>query len=303
MMQAAENEVVHPAVVPEAHFVLGRVDVDIHGGRVHFQVQHKRRVASVIEHVLVSLTDCMPDQLVTNGPTVDVKMLQVRLAAIEARLRHPPPQAQSGALDINVQRLLHKRRAAHLSHPALALNLGAGFTPAVNRTVIVAQGEGDIEPGQGLALDDIVQMVVFGLFRAQEFAPGRGIEKQIPHFHRGAFGVGSRRQLGLHIPPFGGDLPTGALVAGITGQGQARHGTDTGQGLTAEPQGGHRLKVIQLANLAGGVATQGQGQIGFVDTTAVVAHSHQLDATVLNVHFNAGRARVQTIFQQLLDHR
>src|SRR5690606_36071367 len=39
-MQSAKNEIVYQAAIAETHFVLGGVDVDIHSGRVHLQIQH-----------------------------------------------------------------------------------------------------------------------------------------------------------------------------------------------------------------------------------------------------------------------
>jgi len=51
------------------------------------------------------------------------------------------------------------------------------------------------------------------------------------------------------------------------------------------------------------VTRQGQRQIVRRNATAVVAHSQQLDPALLNVHIDASRARIQTVFQQLLDHR
>ena len=47
-MQAGKDEIVHGAAIAKAHLVLGGMHIDIHLGRIQFQVQHKRGVAAVI---------------------------------------------------------------------------------------------------------------------------------------------------------------------------------------------------------------------------------------------------------------
>src|SRR5690625_5543171 len=121
MMKTAENKTVYPMVIPKAHLVLGGMHVHIHGRRVHFQIQNKGWVTAVVEHVLIRFAHRVPYQSVFYGPAVAVKVLQIRLAAREIWQSDPPPQSQSIALAIQMQGVLHKRRAPHLNHPPILL--------------------------------------------------------------------------------------------------------------------------------------------------------------------------------------
>ncbi len=178
-----------------------------------------------------------------------------------------------------------------------------GLVQAENALAVMAQVKGHIEAGQGQALDHFLQVVEFGLLGLEELATRRRIEKQVAHFHRGAHRMGRRLHPGIHVAAFGFHLPGLIGVAGPRGQGQARHGTDGRQGLAPETEAHHPLKVFQVANLAGGMARQGQRQVIGGNAAAIVAHPQQLDPGLLDVHIDTPGTGVQAVFQQLLDHR
>lgn len=106
-----------------------------------------------------------------------------------------------------------------------------------------------------------------------------------------------------HVAAFGFHLPGLVSIAGAGRQGQAGHGADGSQGLTAKPEAHHPFKVFQVTNLAGGVTGQGQRQVIGGNPAAVVAYPQQLDAALLNIDVDAPGAGVDAVFQQLLDHR
>ncbi len=108
---------------------------------------------------------------------------------------------------------------------------------------------------------------------------------------------------GLHVAAFGLHLPGLAGIGGAGGQGQARDRADRGQRLAAEAEAHHPLQVFQLADLAGGVARQGQRQVVGGDAAAIVAHAQQLDAALLDLHVDAPGTGVQAVLQQFLGHR
>ena len=294
----------HLPPVAEAHLVLGGVHVHIHLGRVQFQVQHESRVAAVVEHVAVSLLDGVGDQLVADHPAVDEEILQVCLAAGEGGQAHPAPQPETGPLVLHVDGLLHEGGAAHGGHPALALGLAVAGLEVVERLAVVTQVEGHVETGQGQALHHLFQVVELGFLGAQELAPCGGVEEQVAHFHRGAPGMGGGLHLHLHIAALalGAGALTGAVV-GIAGEGQARHGADTGQCLAAETQAADPFQVFQRFDLAGGMAGQCQGQLVGGDAGPVVADTDQLAAAGLHLDIHPGGAGVQAVFQYLLHHR
>ena len=293
----------HSPAVAEPDLVLGGVHIDVDLGRVELQVEHKCGVAAVVEHVAVGLLHGVGHQPVADDPAVDKKVLQVRLAAGKGRQAHPAPQPQARQVSFDIQCLLHKRRAAHRGNPALALRLAVTGLEIVQHPAVVAQAEGDIEARQGEALYHLLQVIELGFLGAQELAPGRRVEKQVAHFHRGATGVGRRLQLHLHLAALaGGGAALAAVFRGVAGQGQAGHGADTGQGLPAKAQAAHLLQVFQRGDLAGGVTRQRQGQVIRRNATAVVPDANQFDAAGLHVDIHPGGARIEAVFQHLLDH-
>ena len=92
-MQRAVKEVMHHAAVAEAHFMLGRMHVDVHHRRVDIEEQHKRRVPAIEQHIAIGLAYRMGHQLVANHAPVDVEILQIRLTAREGRQPDPAPQS------------------------------------------------------------------------------------------------------------------------------------------------------------------------------------------------------------------
>ena len=69
------------AAIAKTHFVLGGVHVHIHRCRIEFEKQDKGRMASVVEHVPVGLFHRVTYQPVLDDAAIDIKILQVGLAA------------------------------------------------------------------------------------------------------------------------------------------------------------------------------------------------------------------------------
>ncbi|MNZ93855.1 hypothetical protein D3C78_1129460 [compost metagenome] len=146
-------------------------------------------------------------------------------------------------------------------------------------------------------------MIEFGLLGAQELAPRRGIEEQVADFHAGADRMRRRLHARLHVAALGFHLPGLLGVGGARGHGQARYRADRSQRLAAEAQAHHPLQVFQLADLAGGVARQGQRQVVGRNAAAIVTYAQELDATLLHFDVDAPGAGIQAVFQEFLDHR
>ncbi|MNZ74185.1 hypothetical protein D3C78_926280 [compost metagenome] len=302
-MQGAIQEVVDHAAVAETHLVLGRVHVDVDHRRIDLEKQHEGRMAAVVQHVAIGLAHRVGDQLVAHHAAVDIEVLQVGLAAREGRQADPAPQAQAAALDVDGQRLLEERRAADAGHPPRTAGLVGRRMQGQHALAVVAQVEADLEVGQRQTLDHFLQVVELGLLGAQELAPRRGIEEQVTHFHRGAVGMRRRLHPRLHVTPLGLDLPGLRRTAAARGQGQSGHRADRGQRLAAKAQAQHPLEILQLADLAGGMAGQRQRQVVRLDAGAVVAHAQQLDAALLDLDVDARGACIEAVLEQLLGHR
>ena len=68
------------------------------------------------------------------------------------------------------------------------------------------------------------------------------------------------------------------------------------------PERRDALEVVERGNLAGRMARQGQADLLRPDPGAVVAHANQPASAPLELHFDALRAGVEGILDQLLDH-
>ncbi len=87
--------------------MLRRMHVDIDNVRVKFQIQHEDRMAPVVQHIAVGLTNGMRHQPIANNTTVDEEVLLVRLRAGVRGRTDPAPQTQPGSFGINLQGVLH----------------------------------------------------------------------------------------------------------------------------------------------------------------------------------------------------
>ena len=210
---------------------------------------------------------------------------------------------QTISLDLDRQRLLEKRRATHRRDPSRTTQIIGSLMQRQHTLAVVAQMKSHVEARQGQTADHFLQMLELGLFSFEKLAPRRRVEEQVAHLNRGTYRMGSRLHARRHVAPFGLYLPGLIGLGGARSQGQASNRTDRGQGLATEAQAKHLLQVFQLANFAGGMSRQSQRQIICGDAAAVVTHAQQLGAALLDVHFDAPGAGVQTVFQQLLDHR
>jgi hypothetical protein len=293
-----ENELVHPTPLPEAHLGLGRVHVHVHAFRRQFQEQREGRMAVVVQHVPVGLADGVGQQFIPHEAAVDEQVLGVApRPGIGGQAGQAEQAQRAGGF---IQGAGGRREVLAQHFQGAGLPVGNGKTPRY--LAVVGKGEGAFRMGQGQAAQGLVAMAVFGGGSLEEFAPGRGIEEQVPGLHHGAPAQGG----GLGRPQQavqGTDPPGVGLAPGAAADRHPRHGGDAGQGLAAEAQADHPLQVPQAGDLAGGVAGQGQGQVIRADAGAVVRHPDQLDAAFLQVHPDIPGARVQAVLQQFLEGR
>ena len=135
----------------------------------------------------------------------------------------------------------------------------------------------------------------------EKFAPCGCIEIQIRHLYPRTDPTRCRR-----------NLPRAAVVLNATGvcrrigaRGHAhiRYRGDRGQRLTAKPHGFDVLQLVQRADFARRVARHGQGQLLGRYAATIVRNFDQRFAAIDQAQSDVGRARIQRVFQQLLDHR
>ena len=81
-----------------------------------------------------------------------------------------------------------------------------------------------------------------------------------------------------------------------------RHGGNGRQRLAPKAQGADGGKILRTAELAGGVAQKGRGQLARRYAAAVIRDAQVGKSAVLHLHRHGGSAGVQGVFQQLLGH-
>ena len=280
--------------IAEAHLDLGRVHVDVDARRVDLDEQHVGRLLLAVQHVLVGGAQRVGDEAVAHVAAVDVDVLVV---AARARRGGQADAAVDGdRADLGGERaaVVHELVAQHVAD---ALRL-VGRAPLLDQLALVPHGEAHARPHQRVAahgLDAVRQLGGVGL---QELAPRRRAEEQLAHLDGGALRAGGRRELaGARVQPL--------RVRGrrrAADQRQLRHRRDRRQRLAAEAHRGHRLEVVERADLAGGVALERERQLGRLDADAVVLDQDGAHAARDQADVDLRGAGVERVVDQLAHH-
>jgi hypothetical protein len=63
------------------------------------------------------------------------------------------------------------------------------------------------------------------------------------------------------------------------------------------------FKVIQAGNFTGGMTTQSQSKLIFVNSTAIITNGDPFVAPLFNLNFDTRGTGIQAVFHQLFDNR
>ncbi len=164
------------------------------------------------------------------------------------------------------------------------------------------QTEGLIGMRQAVVRDQRGDVRQFGLLGAQEF-PARGhVEEEIAHGDGGA--AAERRFLAAqHLAAGDFDARAGGLLRRPRLEQQARDGGDGRQRLAAKPERGDGEQILDVAQLAGGVALEGQQGVVAQHAAAIVDDADQAPAAGFDFDAEIGGAGVERVFEQFLDDR
>ena len=297
---------VHLAAVAEADLDLGRVHVHIDAQRVDLDIERIHRLLLAVQHVFVGAAGRVREHLVTHEAAVDVAELLVGPRARRIR------QARTAGDGDRAHAVAHRHRfgeelfAQHVGQAAGqgllqrvgVIRIGRGGqrgAPLLHQLAFVPDGEAHVGPGQRVAAHGFDAVGQFGGVGLEELAPrGRG-EEEFLDLDRGAHAAGGRAQLAAaRIEQEGAGLLRRARE-----QGHFRHRGDGGQRLAAEAHGGDRFQVVQVGDLAGGVAAQGDGQFFLRNAAAVVLHRDQAHAAGQQAHGDLAGAGIERVVHQL----
>src|SRR5690606_14674963 len=93
------------------------------------------------------------------------------------------------------------------------------------------------------------------------------------------------------------------LVRRAGDERQAADGGDGGQRLPAKAERGDALQVVHAAELARGVAAEGQLHLAGANAGAVIGDADQALAALLDLDGNRASPRVERVLDELLHHR
>ena len=317
------HKVVQPVGLAETDFRFRRVHVNVHLFRRHLDKQQHHGKGRGGEDIAIGLAHRMHEQAVAHQAAIDEAVDGVAVELLELGLGgkagdaqpsrcgrlvvlRPPPrrwfrQPGAGQLDFGCQRekLIQRVLAEDLKNTLCrALDRGRhqqGVGGRVQLKMLVRMSQRVMRNQRGY-------MSQLGIFRLEEFSPRRGIEKQVTHGERGSHrrpGVLANEQLAAG----NFDARSGAFLRRPGQQLHPGDGGDRGQRFSAEAQGGNREQVVRRTELGGGVPFKRQQRIVAHHAAAVIGNANELAAAALDRDHDPGRAGIERILQQLLDHR
>ena len=289
------------AAIAKAHFDLGGVHVDVHTRRVHLDIEGVDGLLVAMQHIFISGTGRVGQHLVAHKAAVDIAKLMVRARARSIGHTSAAGDMQGACPVIDGDGIFDEVIAQHIAQAAGDgfVWCAAGGAPLLDQLAFVPDGKAHIRARQRMAAHGFNAVGQLGRIRLEEFAARRGGEEQFLDFYRRALIAGRRAQLATAgIEQKGGLLPSRARE-----DGGLRHRGNSGQRFATETHGGHGFQVMQVGNLAGGVAAQGHGQLVTRYAAAIVFHRNQAHATGQQAHGDLAGAGVQRVVHQLAHGR
>ena len=271
------------------------MDVDVHQLGGHFQHQDAAGELALHGGALEGGLHPGHHGAVADIAAIDVKILHTAAGPAALGRGDEPPQAVQPAGAVHLDQIAAELPAQHRIGRAPQIPVAGGD---ILELALPHKTEADLGVAQSQAVDHVGHKGALAGVLFQEFHPGGGIEKEVPHPDGGAHGPGAG---------FGGVLlPALVAVEGgkLAGAGAGQqldpgHAGDGGQRLAPEAQRVDGRQVYLVLDLAGGVADKGGGNIFRLDAGAVVADFDQLDAARFDGNGDLGRAGINGVFHQL----
>ena len=118
-------------------------------------------------------------------------------------------------------------------------------------------------------------------------------------------GAAAERRLlaAQHLAAGDFDARAGGLFGGARFEQQARNGGDGGQRLASKSQRRDGEQILDVAQLAGGMAFEGQQRVVAQHAAAIVHDADEPPSARFHLDAQIGSAGVERVFEQFLDHR
>ncbi len=311
LLQGADQQAADQAGIAEAHLGLGGVHVDVDLARIEGDEQRDDRMAVARQVIRIGGAHHADEEPVAHRPAVDEQILPERVGAGE---RRQAGEAVDG--DALAARALRSRAVtsgAQLDRVGAEVGAqdvaeprqppgrsGQRRRPGHRRALLAGEREGDVGPAHGEAPHHLADRLGLAPVALEEFEPRRRGVEQVAHLDAGAFAERRGLDLGL-VAAVDGDRP-GMRLAGVAGgDGEPRHRADRGQRLAAEAERADIEEVV-AGQLRGGVALDREREVGAGHAGAVVGDADQPPPAAVGHHLDAGRAGVERVLDELLDH-
>ena len=296
----ADDEGAHEARVAEAHLRLGRMHVDVDLPRIAGDAERQDGMAVAGHDVGIGAAHGPEQELVAHGAAVDDEVDVAGAAAVEGRQPCRPGEREALARGRDGDGIGREIDAEHARGAAQE----AGLVRVLGRIgerrqTLASQREADRRVRDGEAAHGLGDRLRLGPVGFEEFQARRGGGEEVSDLDAGA----GRRRGRPHRPlqaEIDGDGRAGRRARRARHDRQARHGADGGQRLAAEAEGGDGEQVA-VRQLRGGVALDGEVEIGRRHAAAVVDDADQPAAAALDRHRNAAGAGIDGVLDEFLD--
>lgn len=290
----AGQRIQYPAPVPKANFGLLRmgVHVDVFDGQS--EGHDAARVVAPRQPVAVRKRHRVSDAPVDDGSVVDVEEQMARPRASGFR------RAQDGV----------QRKPVAFSHHLVERQVAEGLDGARPQARHRGEGSGraalrrrlqaKLWVDQGSSLANLHDLRGFGLARAEELLSRGDVVEEVFDFHRRASRAAARFDA-RHPSSLDHDPGSLRVVGSPGGDGHSGDGANGGKGLSAKAEGLHAHQIVKRANLARGVARDGEFRVGPRHPDPVVADADERPAAVLDRDPDGGGFRVDGVLDEFFD--
>jgi hypothetical protein len=319
---AVADEVMHGALLAEADFGLGRMDVDVDLVRGHLEEDEDNGKRCGRDDVAIGFADRVQDEAVADEALVDEDVDGVAIELLQFGLGDEAAHAQRSGIGRGVVFIALPRRRLGQSG-AVEGSLGCHGDELVEgvaaEDLVDALGglrdrrRDEQGVGRGVQLEMLLgmgervmcnqccYMRELGGFGLEEFAAGRSVEEEIADRDGGSGGkAGVFDAIDFSADDF--DAGPAVFACGAGFELDAGDGGDGRKRFAAEAEGGDGEQVVAGADLGGSVALEGQQGVVADHADAVVGDADELAASGFDFDADTGSAGVEGVFEQLFHH-
>ena len=270
--------------------------------RIAIEEQRQRGVAVARQEIGVCAAHGADQQFVAHRAAVHEQELHLRIGAVVSRQSSEARHTHAFSRDFHTRGIFREflahdaRKARQTAFEQIAFGCQIERAATIER-----EGERNIGPRHGEALDDIGCGEVFGARGFQKFQPrGRGEEK-LADFDARA-GLSARQKAGgfgsAYVPAIDADF-VGVALRRAAGDCEPRNRADGRQRLAAEAERFDVRKIV-VGKFRCRVALDRQKLIVGAHAFAIVFDGDQIRAAIGRQNVDARRTRVERVFDQFL---